>query len=186
MRLGRRLPKRRETCSASTALQACRRLEPRLSEWVFARHGRFDPPATIDAASARAVAMPAATLVAAAGLAGAAWHGNAIRRLVVGGDVRALVEAIGPDAHAFALRHGAAAAAEPPEGVAALIEAIGRDGYRCLAAWCAGRPAAIASLVLLKLPPGTLADQPVDQAFADRGPAVFDLALTELACDADA
>lgn len=139
-------------------------LDPRLSDALVARllacgrlRGRIDArlgrdAGVIDADHAWLLVDPAA----AARRAGAVLHGRALRSVVAGPAVAALVAAIGRDAHAFGLRHGAHV--PPRDDRGNLAEAILHDGHACLGAWLDSAPEPLRRAVLLALPPGTAAE----------------------------
>lgn len=116
--------------------------------------------------------------------AGAVLHGSALRGVVAGPEVAALVHAIGRGALALGLRHATLAPPLPSE--ADLPEAIRRDGHACLGAWLATRPGAIRHRTWLVLPPGTTAEAaPVDPAIAAHADTIMALVAADLAAEAD-
>ncbi len=136
-------------------LLASRRIEARLAA-LLARRRRL--PAWSEAALPRPI-MAAALLAAAeperlAGLVGAVFHGRAIARVILASERRALAEALGPEAHALAVRHAtlAAPAAEGVETLADLLAAARQDGQACLAAWVETLPPVLAERLVWRLP----------------------------------
>jgi len=97
----------------------------------------------------------------AALLAGGVWHGRSLLKLIARADLAILAERIGAEAQPFALRHLSQAVADEtvadPERLAALVE---RDGHACLGAWLEDFSAPARRRVLLRLPPGTAAENP--------------------------
>lgn len=131
----------------------------RLRERIDARLGRNGTP--VDGGHAWLLADPDA----AARRAGAVLHGRALRGVLAGPAVAALVAAIGRDAHAFGLRHGAYV--PPRDDHGDLAGAILHDGYACLGAWLDDAPDSLRRAVRLALPPGTPAEGgSVDSALA--------------------
>ncbi|BAU89957.1 nodulation protein NolU [Methylorubrum populi] len=167
-------------------LLACARLRERLD----ARLGRGDAIGVARGDSADTDEAEHAWLLAdpdgAARRAGAALHGQALRSIVAGPAVAALVAAIGRDAHAFGLRNAVRAA--PRDARGDLAGAILHDGYACLGAWLAGAPDSLRRAVLLALPPGTPAEaEAFDPALAERaGPIMALVAMSAQHEDAHA
>ncbi|WGD51292.1 nodulation protein NolU [Bradyrhizobium sp. CB1650] len=97
----------------------------------------------------------------AALLAGSMWHARSILKLVSRHDLSVLVEMIGAEAHAFAVRHLSSAVATTPivdpEQLARQIE---YDGHACLGAWLEEASSLDRIRVLLRLPIGTAAENP--------------------------
>jgi len=136
-------------------LLACARLSERLDAWFGAGPvGAGDEPAWLLADPAEAVCR-----------AGAILHGRAIRSVLTGPDVAALVAAIGREAHALGLRHGAEAPARDHGGD--LAGAIRRDGAACLDAWLRTRAAPLRAAILLALPPGLVGAEVSDAVDAE-------------------
>lgn len=147
-------------------LLACGRLRERLD----ARFGRDESAG--DAGHAWLVADPDA----AARRAGAVLHGRALRTVLSGPAATALIAAIGREAHALGLRHGARMDLRDDGGD--LAGAILHDGHACLGAWLDDKPEPLRRAVLLALPPGTPAEgRPIDPTLA--GVAADILALVE-------
>ena len=106
----------------------------------------------------------------AAVLAGAVWHADRVRGLVMARDLQAFIEAYGPEARSAALQHAALA----PAGVDAdlpLLDAVLADGRKCLAAWLDALPEAASAMVRLRLPLD--AEQPPEDAHRAHGPAIL-------------
>jgi hypothetical protein len=96
-----------------------------------------------------------------AGLAaGALWHARSLRAMIMARPRAELLEALGETIYGFAVAHVELAAEETviaePE---ALLDAIRRDGTRCLAAWGEVLPAEAVPWFRLKLP----ADAPLPE-----------------------
>ncbi|MBB3903302.1 nodulation protein NolU [Methylobacterium brachythecii] len=141
--------------------------DPRLSDATVSRllscrrsRDRIESAVSVGASAAEAPPDGYAWLLddpaGAARRAGAGLHARALRNVLSGPQVAALIQAIGREAHAFGLRHAAEAAPRALDGE--LAEAILRDGFACLAVWLATQPAALRAAVLLRLPPGTPAE----------------------------
>ncbi|MGY3238053.1 hypothetical protein ACVWZ4_001289 [Bradyrhizobium sp. USDA 4472] len=97
----------------------------------------------------------------AALLAGSIWHARSVRKLVSRHDVAILIENIGAEAHAFAIRHLSSAVAttsiDDPQKLASQIE---HDGCACLGAWLKDASELDRVRVLFRLPVGTTAESP--------------------------
>ncbi|WP_050735833.1 hypothetical protein [Methylobacterium sp. ARG-1] len=138
-------------------------LDPRLSDATVARllacerlRARLDVCLGSDAVEAATAPAWLRTDPAEAALrAGAVLHGRAIRSLLAARAVTDLITAIGREAHALGLRHGAEA--PPRENNGDLEGAIRRDGADCLGAWLRRQPAPVRAVISLALPPSMLA-----------------------------
>lgn len=156
-------------------LLACERLRGRID----ARLGRDGAP--VDPDHAWLLADPDA----AARRAGAVLHGRALRSVLAGPAVAALVAAIGRDAHAFGLRHGAHV--PPRDDRGDLAAAILADGHACLGAWLERSPERLRRAVLLALPSGTPAENvPLDPTLIELAPDIMALVADESREIADA
>nr|WP_035686115.1 hypothetical protein [Bradyrhizobium sp. Cp5.3] len=97
----------------------------------------------------------------AALLAGSIWHARSVVKLVSKRDLAVLIENVGTEAHAFAIRHLSSAVATQsivdPEQLSRQIE---HDGYACLGARLAEASELDRRRVLLRLSVGTAADAP--------------------------
>ncbi len=152
------------------------RLRTRLSALVqthYALDGGIDPQTLEDAD--RIVAMASLHQLASLVLrAGAIWWSGAIAGTVLAKAVGALQQQLGDELVSYAIGQrdltGPMQSLEPLDGVGERIEA---DGWRCLAAWCDAAPAGLGTRVRLRLPVGTLADQPAPEAFKDKGVAII-------------
>ncbi|MCA6103909.1 MULTISPECIES: nodulation protein NolU [Bradyrhizobium] len=120
----------------------------------------------------------------AALLAGGIWHAHSVLKLVSKRDLSILVEMIGAEAHAFAIRHLPSAVATAliadPEHLSRQIE---RDGHACLGAWLDRAPAIERIRVLLRLPRGTAADNPAAEHHRASGP-LLSLVVAHLGTEA--
>ncbi|MGV7213427.1 nodulation protein NolU [Bradyrhizobium sp. UFLA05-112] len=97
----------------------------------------------------------------AALLAGSVWHARSLVKRVSKRDLELLIEDIGAEAHAFAIRHlSNAVATESIVDPEQLTHQIEHDGYACLGAWLAEASELDRRRVLLRLPVGTAADAP--------------------------
>lgn len=163
-------------------LRGCRRLRPRLLTIVVAppvEPGGDGEGSGDGALSARLAASDPMDL---ARLAGAAWHGNALKHLIAGKTVAELVRRIGPRARAFGLRNAALAVPAEPAAAdgAALAELIERDGLRCLGAFLLRVPAGLRTQTLFRLPPGSPAERPeAEDPDLSRAPAIMARVLAE-------
>jgi hypothetical protein len=152
------------------------RLRTRLSALVQTQYeldGGIDPQG-LDGAD-RIVAMAGLHDLASLVLrAGAIWWSGAIAGTVLAKAVAALQQQLGDELVSYAIGQrdltGPAQSLEPLDSVGERIEA---DGWRCLAAWCDAAPAGLGTRVRLRLPEGTLADQPAPEAFRDKGIAII-------------
>ena len=112
--------------------------------------------------------------------AAAARHGHAIAEQVTAAERARIEAALGPERHAFAILHRAAATPEPYLGVDALIAAIAADEAACRALWIADLPAGLRPAL-----PDALAALGADAAAlpdreADRLRRALAFAVTEL------
>ena len=161
----------------SRQLQRNQRLQHRLSSLLHAHYkldGAIDPQTLGDADKAVALATPDG-LATLAVRAGAIYWSAAIASTVLAKAVTALQQQLGEALITYAMDHRDLAAPtrrslEPLETVGERIQA---DGWRCLADWCDASPPGIALRVRLKLPPGSLADQPALPLFKDKGAAII-------------
>lgn len=135
-------------------LIATPRLAPRLLGLV-ARHEGLMPwqDELIDPQARWLMRLDQAGLRYAGLAAGALWHARSLRAMIMAKPRAQLLEALGEAVYGFAVAHVELAAEEgviaEPE---ALLDAIGRDGTRCLAAWGEVLPAPAAPWFRLKLP----------------------------------
>ncbi|RXH38131.1 nodulation protein NolU [Bradyrhizobium nanningense] len=160
-------------------LQQSARLQPRLAELLLGNEVEVgsanwheDPLLGYDP---RRVAL----------LAGSIWHARSILKLVSRHDLSILVEMIGAEAHAFAIRNLSSAVATnsivDPEQ---LSRQIAYDGHACLGAWLEKASSLDRIRVILRLPVGTAADNPTAEHRSAAGPLlsqVIDYLRTEAA-----
>lgn len=159
-------------------LVASDRLAGRLSEHLRRQAG-VPPldPALLEAEDRALMLLDAEGLEQLQRMAGAIWHGQALKRIILAEPRRRMAELIGEDALAGAGRNvevsPAIASPAEPEALAAAIDA---DGAACLEAWCRAQPAAIAERIRLKR--DAEAPDPTDDHLAN-GPAVIARAVKE-------
>ncbi|WP_027535588.1 hypothetical protein [Bradyrhizobium sp. WSM3983] len=119
----------------------------------------------------------------AALLAGSVWHARSLLKLVSKPRLAILIERIGPEAHAFAIRHLVNAIAitstDDPEQLSQQIE---HDGHACLGAWLNEASPLDRMRVLLRLPAGTPADNPAAEHRNMAGP-LLSLVMAHLATE---
>ncbi|UQR65031.1 nodulation protein NolU [Bradyrhizobium sp. C-145] len=107
----------------------------------------------------------------AALLAGSIWHARSILKLVSRHDLSILIEMIGAEAHAFAVRHlSSAVATTPIVDPEQLSRQIEYDGHACLGAWLEEASSLDRVRVLLRLPIGTAAENPTAEHRSAAGP----------------
>ncbi len=158
-------------------LQACPRLAEPLSGLLvrggleaWPEPGALLGPARLGLAN-RSLILRAATWM------GAIWHAGSVRSVISSASVALLVEAIGADARAAALRHaGLAVAAAEPMAPRDLADAVARAADVCLGSWLAALPGGVRQRVLLKLPPrGPTPVEPDERAAAIIAAAVDEI-----------
>ncbi|MBB4363002.1 hypothetical protein GGD65_004035 [Bradyrhizobium sp. CIR18] len=119
----------------------------------------------------------------AALLAGSIWHARSVLKLVSKHDVAILIENIGAEAHAFAIRHLSSAVAttsiDDPQKLASQIE---HDGCACLGAWLKDVPELDRVRVLFRLPVGTTAESPAAEHHNSAG-QLLSLVVAHLATE---
>ncbi|SFN80018.1 nodulation protein NolU [Bradyrhizobium sp. Rc3b] len=119
----------------------------------------------------------------AALLAGSIWHARSVLKLVSRDDVAILIENIGAEAHAFAIRHSSSAVAttsiDAPQKLASQIE---HDGCACLGAWLKDASELDRVRVLFRLPLGTSAESPAAEHYNSAGP-LLSLVVAHLATE---
>ncbi|XXA98860.1 nodulation protein NolU (plasmid) [Rhizobium sp. YTUHZ044] len=155
-------------------LQKRPRLQPRLAELLFDNELHSDGtglgPDLLRGHDPRRTAI----------LAGSIWHARSLLKLVSKPHLTALIDHIGADAHAFGIRHLAQAIATSliadPNRLAQQIE---HDGHACLGAWLNDSSALERSCVLLRLPVGTAAENPLPEHSKASG-QLFALVLAHL------
>ncbi|KRP93774.1 nodulation protein NolU [Bradyrhizobium yuanmingense] len=119
----------------------------------------------------------------AALLAGSIWHARSVLKLVSKHDVAILIENIGVEAHAFAIRHISSAVAttsiDDPQKLAIQIE---HDGCACLGAWLKDASELDRVRVLFRLPAGTTAESPAAEHHNSAG-QLLSLVVAHLATE---
>ncbi|RTE88122.1 MULTISPECIES: nodulation protein NolU [Bradyrhizobium] len=119
----------------------------------------------------------------AALLAGSIWHARSVLKLVSKPDVAILIENIGAEAHAFAVRHLSSAVAttsiDDPQKLASQIE---HDGCACLGAWLKDAKELDRVRVLFRLPVGTTAESPAAEHHNSAG-ELLSLVVAHLATE---
>lgn len=149
--------------AAETAarLMASPRTGRRASALLAAGLGTGDVLA-LPAADAALVLSSPETLLSLATAAGAVWHAQRVRALVMAADIAAFVARFGQAARDAAMRHA------PPPGVAdaagaSLAADVSADAARCIQAWIATLPPWAATRMRLVHPAASMP--------ADHGPA---------------
>ncbi len=119
----------------------------------------------------------------AALLAGSIWHARSVLKFVSRHDVAILIENIGAEAHAFAIRHLSNAVAttsiDDPQKLASQIE---HDGCACLGAWLKDASELDRVRVLFRLPVGTTAESPAAEHHNSAG-QLLSLVVAHLATE---
>lgn len=119
----------------------------------------------------------------AALLAGGIWHARSLLKLIAGPELALLAERIGAEIQPFAVRHLAqAVASEPVADPDELVRLIEQDGHGCLGAWLETGPALGRRRVLLRLPPGTAAEDPAPEDH-EAAAAIMALVLARFAAE---
>jgi hypothetical protein len=146
-------------------LLACERLAGRLSQRLLARLDAAGPPCWDFGPPLRRLALlPSSELARVARFVGAYLHAGAVRSVIARTPLMALRAAIGEDAYAFAVKRAPFLKAPPPRPRPPdIVEAVLRDGERCLAGWLEGEPRSVAERVRLRFPPGGGLDAPDPQ-----------------------
>ncbi|WID99708.1 nodulation protein NolU (plasmid) [Bosea vestrisii] len=156
-------------------LQASGRLHERLARLVLG-----DAPEISTASSAADPLLGAAPRRVAL-LAGAVWHARSLLKLIAGQDIAIFTERVGAEVHAFGIRHVEQAVSSTLiTGPERLAEAVEHDGHGCLGAWLAALPEPDRRQILLRLPPGTVAEQSMAVHAAAAG-EIFAAVLPHLA-----
>jgi hypothetical protein len=164
-------------------LRSSARLRPRLARLLLAPAAAKPLPGEhrhpdADTAIAKAIANHSPTKLAR--LAGAAWHGRALKLVISGREVAGLAQAIGQEAYLFGLRN-ADLAVEDGGAAEDLAASIDYDGLRCLGLALLVLPKPIRIAVLLRLPPGSVAEtvEP-DPALMETATAIVARVLSHL------
>lgn len=106
---------------------------------------------------------------------GAVYWARAIVGAIESNAVVALKQVLGDEAYAAALAHRDLAGPDGwLPGREGLDQAVTSAGLRCLAAWCAQRPPAIAQRIRLKLANNAELDDPAVPPFDEWGPRIVD------------
>ncbi|OPY95989.1 nodulation protein NolU [Bradyrhizobium sacchari] len=141
--------------STLARLQQSARLQPRLAELLLGSN------VEVSCADWNEDALLGHDPRRAALLAGSTWHARSILKLVSRHDLPKLVELIGPEPHAFAVRNlSSAVATTPIVDPEQLSRQIEYDGHACLGAWLEETSSLARICVLLRLPVGTAAESP--------------------------
>ncbi|WP_244422233.1 nodulation protein NolU [Bradyrhizobium sp. ORS 285] len=118
-------------------------------------------------------------------LAGSIWHARSILKMVARRDLSILVELIGSDAHAFAMRHSSKAVVKGPiDDPRQLSTQIEYDGHACLGAWLEQASWLDRMRVFVRLPVGTAADNPLAEHRSAAGPLLSQV-IAYLRAEAD-
>jgi hypothetical protein len=157
-------------------LQACRRLEARLSTIILTRHhlsSRLAPNAC--SAADRTIALATADeLDRLLRRAGAIYWSAAIANVVLAEQVAMLHRQLDETLCAFAIANrdlaGPVRSIAPVDGLA---QRVAEAGLRCLAAWCRAQPPEVGIRVRLKLPPADALDRAPEDAFVEMAIAII-------------
>ncbi|MEY9181774.1 MULTISPECIES: nodulation protein NolU [Bradyrhizobium] len=164
--------------STLARLQQSSRLQPRLAELLLG--GKVE----VSCADWNEDALLGHEPRRAALLAGSIWHARSILKLVSRHDLPILVELIGAEAHAFAVRHlSSAVATTPIVDPEQLSRQIEYDGHACLGAWLEETSSLGRIRVLLRLPVGTAAESPTAEHRSAAGP-LLSLVMAHLRAEA--
>ncbi|MDA9419182.1 MULTISPECIES: nodulation protein NolU [Bradyrhizobium] len=164
--------------STLARLQQSARLQPRLAELLLGSKvevscADWDEDALLGHDPRRAAL-----------LAGSIWHARSILKLVSRHDLTILVQVIGAEAHAFAVRHlSSAVAMTPIVEPEQLSRQIEYDGHACLGAWLEQTSSLGRIRVLLRLPVGTAAESPTAEHRSAAGP-LLSLVMAHLRTEA--
>ena len=108
----------------------------------------------------------------AASLAGAVWHADRVRGLMLARDLQPFLDAHGPAARDAALRHADLAPSPAPDlGDMRLADQVREDGLACVSAWIETLPTDAANAVRLRRSPDS--DRPPGDAHRAHGPAIL-------------
>ncbi len=117
-------------------------------------------------------------------VAGAVWHSGFLRTIVMGPTLRQVLEAIGAEAHAFALSHlelgGRMETEVPLEELRSTLE---RDGIGCLKAWAAQQPEGLPERLALMHAPAAWDDSASALAQPDVAARIVAAVAGELLAD---
>ncbi|AJA65579.1 hypothetical protein ACVIW2_004272 [Bradyrhizobium huanghuaihaiense] len=151
--------------STLARLQQSARLQPRLAELLLGSKGE------VSCGDWSEDALLGHDPRRAALLAGGIWHARSILKLFSRHDLPVLVELIGAEAHAFAVRHlSCAVATAPIADPEQLSRQIEYDGHACLGAWLEETSSLARIRVLLRLPAGTAAESSTAEHRSAAGP----------------
>ncbi|MGY3450528.1 SctK family type III secretion system sorting platform protein [Bradyrhizobium sp. USDA 4353] len=154
-------------------LRSVARLRSKLSD-IVARHAGLEPCGGC-AANESAASWPLDRLMQLADRAGAIWHAQSLRSIILGRTLAQVLAGFDADLRDVAIRHLALA---PPDGPqiapADLAQAIRSDGMHCLTAWIAELPACARSRLILKLPPDVSLASFVSTTHREHGRGIID------------
>lgn len=138
-------------------LIGCPRLQQRLSRRWLHRAALQDVSQIDFSTGLRWLALcDSRTLIQLCRYAGAVWHAETIRHLILSEEMAAIRAELGEACHDFALhQHDLAPIVPIVPRFAQLLDAIAEDGVRCLLYEFADAPLAVFERLLWKLPPQT-------------------------------
>lgn len=121
-------------------------------------------------------------------LAGAIWHAQHLRKIILAEPLRALIERLGRDDYRTALGAIDLSPTKDAEddvddeviGVETLMAGIEQDGLLLINAWCRRQPDALAARLKLKLPPCPAVDDEPPALHRDHGEAIVDRVMAVL------
>ncbi|MGI9506683.1 MAG: SctK family type III secretion system sorting platform protein [Geminicoccaceae bacterium] len=188
-RLRALLPEGLSSCMRDRRLQSPR-LRHRLSMLLSERFSLS--PLTADdlnTAAGRFARLEGEVLTRALRLAGAIWHAQSLRKIILAEPLRELIERLGRDDYRTAL----GAIDLSPAGdngdedidVDALMARIEQDGLLLINAWCHHQPRALGARLKLKLPPCPAVDDQPPASHCDLGEAVVNRVMTVLLADSN-
>ena len=166
------------------------RLRHRLSTLLSERFA-FSPLAADDlnTIAGRFAQLEDEALARALRLAGAIWHAQSLRKIILAEPLHELIERLGRDDYRTAL----GAIDLSPAGdngdedidVDALMARIEQDGLLLINAWCHHQPRALGARLKLKLPPCPAVDDQPPASHCDLGEAVVNRVMTVLLADSN-
>lgn len=136
------------------------RIQNRVLERVLADQNVMMNEAAIDpkdigGIDAKLVSAPAETLLRTARWAGAAWHGQDLRGVLLSDDIARLVAELGDDVFEHARRNAISRAPDDrssSKDTATFTDRTRREAETCLAAWAASLPRPLSVLIRLRFP----------------------------------
>jgi len=163
---------------AASRLLAVPRLHERLSERLLVAASLQTEECWDFPPRRRLALLPPAELRRIARHAGAALHSRSVRNVIVRQARERLIERIGADAYAFAVKRAPflTMPTERPQRADA-TEAIETDGLACLGAWLATEPLAVSGRVALGFPPGLALERHEQSIETETGRRMLDLVL---------